>query len=387
VVAKRRPSRAVVDLHAGFALAGMATTLLGPVVPALASRWRLADATVATLFTTQYVCSTTVTLASSALVARLDVIRVIITAYALFAAGVLALGVLPWPWIVGATALYGCGLGLVLPTTNLLVARMHPGREASAVSFVNVSWSIGAVAWPLIVGLLAQAGSIVAPLTALAVLMGMVMVRLALDVRALSGAGRVHGGAVTIAGGVEAGAEPSRSLVAIFAVLLMLYSGSEASIGGWVAEHVRRLGGSRWAMSATLFWAAISVGRLSTPFVLPRAGERRVLTAGLVAAALGAAALAIAPGPPVALVAVTIAGLGLSPVFPVTFAALSRDVGPTRPRLVGPLFACTGIGSALLPWIVGFGSTLTGSLRVGLVVPVLGSLGLLALSLRRLSRE
>jgi fucose permease len=313
--------------------------------------------------------------------------RVIITGYALIAAGVLALGVLPWPWIVGATALYGCGLGLVLPTTNLLVARMHPGREASAVSFVNVSWSIGAVAWPLIVGLLAQAGSIVAPLTALTVLMGMVMVRLALDVRALSGASRVQGGAVTIAGGVEAGAKPSRSLVAIFAVLLMLYSGSEASIGGWVAEHVRRLGGSRWAMSATLFWAAISVGRLSTPFVLPRAGERRVLTAGLVAAALGAAALAIAPGPPVALVAVTIAGLGLSPVFPVTFAALSRDVGPTRPRLVGPLFACTGIGSALLPWIVGFGSTLTGSLRVGLVVPVLGSLGLLALSLRRLARE
>ncbi len=152
-----------------------------------------------------------------------------------------------------------------------------------------------------------------------------------------------------------------------------------------MAEHVRRLGSSQWAISATLFWSAISIGRLSTPFVLSRLGERRLLVGALAAAVAGAGALALAPTPAVALAAVTVAGLGLSPVFPITFAAMTRAVAPTRPRLVGPLYACTGVGSAVLPWVVGGSSTLTGSLRIGLTVPVLGSVGLFALSLLRLS--
>jgi MFS transporter, FHS family, glucose/mannose:H+ symporter len=380
-----RPRPSLLDLNAGFALAGMATTLLGPVVPGLAERWHLADATVATLFTTQWICSTSFTLLSSVLVVRFDAARVIVAGYALAAAGVLALGVAPWPWTLVATALYGCGLGLVLPTTNLLVARMNPGREASAVSFVNVSWSVGAVAWPVVVGLLARPAAMWRPLALLASLLGLIVVRLLPGRTAPDAAGGPH--RTTAPAADVPVAAPSSSQLAIFAVLLMLYSGTEASIGGWVAEHVRRLGASHWAMSATLFWLAITAGRLSTPFLLGRAGERRLLVAGLLIAMVGAAGLAVAPTPAIALVAVTTAGLGLSPVFPVTFAALTRDVGPTRPRLVGPLFACTGIGSALLPWMVGASSTLTGSLGVGLFVPALGSLGLLVLSLGRPSHE
>jgi fucose permease len=237
----------------------------------------------------------------------------------------------------------------------------------------------------VIVGLLARPGSMLRPLGLLALLLGLVVARL-LPGRIAPVS--VEGARPATAPGADTDtAEPSSRQIATFAVLLMLYSGTEAAIGGWVAEHVRRLGASHWAMSATLFWLAISAGRLSTPFLLARVGERRVLVAGLVVANVGTAGLAAAPTAAVALVAVTTAGLGLSPVFPVTFAALTRDVGPTRPRLVGPLFACTGIGSAVLPWMVGAGSTLAGSLGAGLLVPVLGSLALLVLSLGDPSRE
>jgi MFS family permease len=137
--ATRRARPSILDLNAGFALAGMATTLLGPVVPGLAERWHLSDATVATLFTTQWICSTSLTLLSSVLVVRFDAARVILAGYALAAAGVLALAVAPWPWTLVATGLYGCGLGLVLPTTNLLDAEYQevigvdmPGRSMRA---------------------------------------------------------------------------------------------------------------------------------------------------------------------------------------------------------------------------------------------------------------
>jgi fucose permease len=188
--------------------------------------------------------------------------------------------------------------------------------------------------------------------------------------------------------GRSAAAEPPPAvMLAAFGGLLLLYSGSEAAIGGWIAEHARRLGAARWPVATTLFWLAITVGRLTTPLVLPRLGERRVLAGGLTCAMTGALAVALAPAAPIAFVAVVLAGLGLAPVFPVTFGALTRDVGPSRPRLVGPLYSCTGVGSALLPRLVGVSSTAAGSLRVGLLVPFLGTVGLLALSVFRLSRQ
>jgi fucose permease len=263
---------------------------------------------------------------------------------------------------------YGCGLGLVLPTTNVLVARLNPGREASAVSLVNVWWAAGAVAWPVIVSALSTAESVTRPLTLLAALLAIMCARL-VWAHAASVVARSHEPGAATPGDASAPAPrvPAFALVATFASLLALYSGSEASIGGWIAEHVHRLGSDRWAMATTLFWLAISLGRLLTPLALSRFSERRVLVAASVA-----------------LTAAIVAGLGLSPVFPVTFGALTRDVAPSRPHLVGPLYACTGVGSGLLPWLVGAGSTFTGSLRLGLLVPVVGTAGLLALSLLRL---
>jgi hypothetical protein len=47
-------------------------------------------------------------------------------------------------------------------------------------------------------------------------------------------------------------------------------------------------------------------------------------------------------------------------------------VGPTRPRLLGPLYALTSVGSATLPWAVGAISTAVESLRAGLTVAIAG---------------
>lgn len=369
----------------------MATTVLGPLVPALSRVSGLSDAMVATVFTTQYVCSTAVTLLSSSLVVRFDAGRVIIAGFLLAAAGIAALGFVPWPFTLLATMIYGCGLGLVLPTTNFVVARMNPGREASAVSLVNVSWAGGAVAWPVIVSALSRGTDIRLPLALLACLLAGVAARLAVVRRWAKPGESEARGVVARATGAQTirAAEPvtvTTGLLVAFGLLLTLYSGSEASIGGWVAEHVRRLGAVRWAMATTSFWAAITLGRLATPWLLARALERTVLVGALGVAIGGGLTLALARTPPVAFAAMICAGLGLSPVFPITFGALTRDVAPRRPRLVGPLYACTGVGSAALPWLVGACSTLAGSLAIGLLVPVLGCAGLLALSLYRLSR-
>ena len=143
------------DLHVGFFIAGMATTLLGPVLPALCrSAGGVSDALIGLAFTVQFLGTVSMSALSSALVIRFGGGRVMLVGFVLLAAGIGGLTVAPWLPGLAAILCYGFGLGLVLPTTNVLVAAASPGREASAVSLVNVSWSGGAVAWPVLVAYL-----------------------------------------------------------------------------------------------------------------------------------------------------------------------------------------------------------------------------------------
>lgn len=127
------------DLHVGFFIAGMATTLLGPVLGALSQRWLVSDALIGLAFTVQFLGTVSMSALSSTLVMRFGGRRVMLVGFGLLAIGIGTLTVAAWLPGLAAILCYGLGLGLVLPTTNVLVAGARPGREASAVSLVNVS--------------------------------------------------------------------------------------------------------------------------------------------------------------------------------------------------------------------------------------------------------
>jgi fucose permease len=78
-------------------------------------------------------------------------------------------------------------------------------------------------------------------------------------------------------------------------------------------------------------------------------------------------------------IAVALGGLGLSTVFPITVALFTRDFEKDSARLAGPVFALAGLGGATLPSLVGVLSAQAGSLKAGLVVPLVGCLIMLAL--------
>jgi fucose permease len=388
-----RSHLSIVDLHAGFFLAGMATTLLGPLLPFLTRRWGIADAAAGSAFALQFVASTTVSTMSAVVVVRYGARQTLSTGFVLIAMGVATLSIMPWPWGLAAIVVYGCGLGLVLPTTNFLVAAANPGKESAAVSLVNVSWSAGAVTWPLLVTRLGTSTSAKVPLLLLSALMLALVARLwfaggrgtPLVNPASSAAAR---STVPLDEGRAQPAAVSVALVWIFAGLMFLYSGSEAAVGGWIAEYVHRLSADApWTIAPTIFWGALSAGRLLTPVLLTIATERTLLVSGLGAASIATAALVAIPSVPVALSAAAIAGAGLAPAFPINFAALSRDIAASRPSVVGPVYALTGVGSAMLPWMVGFSSSFAQSLRIAMIVPLAGCVALLALSLIRLRLE
>lgn len=381
---RHEPSR--IELYAGFLLAGMATTLLGPLVPALSRRWGLADVAMGAVFSTQFLSSFAVTLISSSLVVRYGTSRVLALGFILIGIGLAVLGMAPWPVGMAATACYGAGLGLVLPTTNVAIAARAPGREASAVSLVNVAWSAGAVTWPLLVASIGRGGAVERPLWLVATLMALLAVTLA---RRAPGVVRLPGSAA--ATGVTRESAPAGDLrLLIFATgaMFFLYSGVESALGGWVAEHLRRVNPSgAWRMAPAVFWGALAGGRLLAPILLHHARESNVVITSIAVAAAATLLVSYAPSVPLGFAAAGLAGFGLAPVFPITFGAMSRTIGTVRPRAPGPLFALTAIGSAMIPWLVGACSGVSGSLRVGLLVTTAGCAVMLALTIVRLRNE
>src|SRR5690606_33461718 len=127
-------TRLVLQLHAGFVLAGMGTTLLGPVIPILTAAWGLDDREAGRLFAAQFGGALTATSVSALVARRIGAPRTLAAGFLLFAAGIGAIGVVPREAAIAAALTFGLGQGLVLPLTNIAIATLYPARPAGALS-------------------------------------------------------------------------------------------------------------------------------------------------------------------------------------------------------------------------------------------------------------
>jgi fucose permease len=74
-------------------------------------------------------------------------------------------------------------------------------------------------------------------------------------------------------------------------------------------------------------------------------------------------------------------------VYPIAIALLSLEFGPSATRVGSLLFTLANLGGGVMPWFVGVSSTRFGTLKVGLIVPLLGSAVMYVLYLRDWKRE
>ena len=153
----------------------------------------------------------------------------------------------------------------------------------------------------------------------------------------------------------------------IAAAMLFLYVGAEAAVYGWMPSRAARgFGGNTiWAATASVFWEAILAGRAITGAALRRFPLQPVLIWSTVLALVGSVVM-VADGRPESLLpAGLVVGLGMAPVFPLV---VSQYAGGRAP---GVVFAMGGLGGALVPLLVGYVSSETHSLRLGMsLIPV-----------------
>jgi MFS family permease len=117
------------------------------------------------------------------------------------------------------------------------------------------------------------------------------------------------------------------------------------------------------------------------PQVLRRHREHNIFTFGLLTALVGTTIILTTRFIPFLLTGALLAGLGFAALYPIFLAVMSRELGAHSKRLAGFLFACSGMGAAILPFAVGAISSHSGSRRVGFSLAIITITALLLMSL------
>ena len=357
--------------YVSFIPIGIATVLLGPMLPVLSERWSMNYSQAGALFPVQYVSSTAAVALSGMLVSRYGFRFPIKAGLVLMAAGLALLMTGPKQLALICIAAYGAGLGLAVPAGNLLVAELNPDRRSATLSWLNFYWSAGAVTCPFLVAYAAkvhQVPLLLACVSGFSLLVALVFAVLPASIFELA---KTPGEVKTAVPAIQR----KLSTFFILAALFFLYVGTENAFGGWVASFAKSLGNLTPVMALltpSFFYAALTFGRCLAPILLRNVDEIRLVQIGLVMACFGTAGLMFARGLAGVAVSACAAGLGLSHVYPITIAVLSREFGPSSSAIASIMFVLSNVGGGLFPWIAGVLSSRYGTLRAGLFVPLLG---------------
>jgi fucose permease len=368
--------------YASFVPIGIATVLLGPMLPILSARWSLNYSQAGALINVQYVASTLAVVLSGLVVSRWGFRFAIKTGLVLMSAGVGLL--LAGPKALGmlCIAAYGGGLGLAVPAANLLVARVNPARRSATLNILNFCWSTGAVSCPFLVAAAAKSLRLPLFLAAVAGFALLMVIGIAMMPSSIVEPSTGRNQSRKASDGV-----PWRGgAFLILAALFFLYVGVENGFGFWLATYSKSLGkmsATMALMTSSFFYAAMMLGRWVAPLLLRLSDEIRLVQVGLLVACAGMTGLVLAHGLRGVVVSACLAGLGLSYVYPITISLLSREFGSASSRIGSLMFFLSNIGGGLLPWMVGVSSNHFSSLKAGLAVPLLGCAAMYGLYLRK----
>ena len=391
-----------------FLPTGILTTLLGPMLPILIARWAMNDTQAGNLFLVQFLASLVGVQLSGVLLTRWGFRPAFLLGLLLMACGVATLYMGSLALGLASVAAYGLGLGLMIPTNNLLIAEIgsrsiaglssgdsssdssgdsskassRASSSSSAVSLLNFFWGVGAVLCSVMVAWTAAHRLLPFFLGAVAlllVLLALAMRRLPFPAAAKSSLARSSEAKSGEAKSAESSPSSSWRELAkspaiwLFAAVFFLYPGAETAVGGWIGSYASRLGSRGAAMASMMpafFWSALTVGRAFATAFLHHFSERRVLRAGCAAGAAGIALMLWAPALSGVIAGALITGLSFSTLYPITVARFSERFGVAARSIGALMFSLAAVGPAVIPWMVGVISHATGSLRAGLLLPL-----------------
>jgi FHS family glucose/mannose:H+ symporter-like MFS transporter len=375
-----KPLRALLPVFLYFLAAGIATVMLGPLLPTLIQRWHIQDAQAGTLFTANFAGQF-----CGAWFATRNLRASILYGSAITAAGCIAMAWVGFDAAHIALFCTGLGLGAGLTAGNVIAGTTIPAERARLIAILNVVWGLGAIACPVLVRLLSAAGIQYFFLATAAFLAITSLAAIAIPNPSTSPTKPAH-----LANGLPQ-VSPTPSIqqrmplpplpLFVFGAAVFLYIGVENALGGWLPSYAVRTNPALHASSIALyFWVAELTGRILVTILMALVSEAALYRICLALLILTQVILCVTANiSATGIVALTfLCALSLAPIYPLIVSFLLARTG-NHARL-GPLFATASFGGASLPWLTGVFSTQFHNLRTGFLVPAAGAALLLFLS-------
>ena len=268
-----------------------------------------------------------------------------------FALSSLATGahLLAFAMVMVATGLLGLGFGATLTAINAYAASFFPKRSETALTALHTLLGTGTALAPIIVSLLAGGGH-----------WWLLPVGVAVAMFLLAGVGWTQPLVLSGAGGPTKGVSAVvRTLPRRFWVWIgfaLLYGVCETLFGNWGSVYLHQQRGLPSAtanLALAVFWGAVTAGRLLVAVIstwVPPAKIFRILPVLIV---IALAAVALAQGATLGVLAFALAGLACSACLPLSIGAASSET----PRFVetvsggdGKPLTWSAMASARLPW-------------------------------------
>ncbi|MEO8409022.1 MAG: MFS transporter [Propionivibrio sp.] len=276
-----------------------------------------------------------------------------------------------FPLMVALAFPLGLGAGAVDAGLNHYVAEHFTSKH---MNWLHACWGLGATLGPVIMGYsLATAGGwsqgylflALGQLTLAAILF------FSLGLWSQQEPAR-HDPAKIVAGGRPLTPRWAQFLAAF---LFALYVAVEMGTGLWAASVLiesRHFDPGVAGLALTLYYGAITGGRVLVGFVSEKLGNRRLIRVGLGLALAGVVLLMIPAWPTVALIGIALMGFGCAPIYPALMHETPRRFDPaTARRVIGWQVAAANLGGALLPAAFGLQAAQLGLESIFVTVAVL----------------
>lgn len=160
----------------------------------------------------------------------------------------------------------------------------------------------------------------------------------------------------------DAAAPVDKRLLLLIVLCFLAYGGAESAFGNWIFSYARARNladDSGAAFMTSLYWGALTLGRLAALPISFKAAPGSILKFDAALCLLSVGAILIFPGSSSLLWAATAAlGLGMASFFPTLMSYAGRRLAPDG-RVSGGItslfFVGSSGGSIILPWLIGQG--------------------------------
>lgn len=352
-------------LFAVFFFSGVATVIIGQVLPVLASRFDLNDLHLGYFFPAQFAGSLTGTLMTNWLGRQGRLIPASVAGGFLMAAGLAMLNLGSYQLVLAAFLVNGLGIGLTLPAINVLILERNPENSGSALNFLNFFWGVGAIVSKPLTDFTVSGSSLL--LTTALLTIPVAILSAALLVMPKQAEARISR------------KENAQDLTPIWtsplawgiALFAFIHVGFETGMGGWLTTFADRVEASAEARLITptfLYFLFFVIGRGIAPAFFRYLNENQVILISLLVILAGLALVLTATENLQLGLGAVLCGLGTSSVFPTNVSRFSKAFGADAMRRATPLFLSGTLGATAITWLIGFLSERLGDLRSGMYV-------------------